>query len=232
VSVLVELHLGASVDSFGTGAWVASLTTGESHKELSGVDSLTTEDRVPLIAAIEGLRALKRRSAVEVYTPSRYLAQGAAKWLPRWKSVMAGKRADGRDRIRNYDRWADLYAVASLHDCQWHFIGQSEAVSGVVGRTAGEGSDVGYLYSGTVPAWQPSLGEYRAFNSDEMTDESICYRIEDTAEPLKPITKREARLDLIARIAKNKPLQCKPPRAAPSPSATASIHMDNKRNYK
>jgi ribonuclease HI len=93
VSVLVELHRGASVDSFGTGAWVASLTVGESHKELSGVDSLTTADRVPLIAAIKGLRVLNRRSAVEVYTPSRYLAQGAAKWLPRWKSVMAGKRA-------------------------------------------------------------------------------------------------------------------------------------------
>jgi ribonuclease HI len=205
VSVLVEMHLGASVDSFGTGAWVASLTDGESHKELSGVDSLTTADRVALIAATEGLRALKRRSSVEVYTPSRYLAQGAATWLTRWKSVMGSKRADGRDRIRNYDRWADLYAVASLHDCQWHFIGQSEAVSGVVGRTAGEGSDVGYLYSGSVPAWDMSLNEYRAFTADEMTDESICYRVEDIAEPYKPITKQEAaraaRHDLIARIA-------------------------------
>jgi ribonuclease HI len=179
-NALVEMHLGASVDSFGKGAWVVSLTAGESREEFSRVDSLTTPDRIALIAATEGLSALKRRSAVELYTTSPYLVQGAAKWLLRWKAVMAGKRPDGRDRIRNHDRWDQLHAVASLHDIQWHFVDPVSAKkSGVVGRTSGEGPDVGYLYCGAVPHWYKSLGPYRAFTKDEMADESVCYRIDD-----------------------------------------------------
>jgi ribonuclease HI len=191
-NALVEIYLGASVDSFGNGAWVVSLTAGESREEFSGVDSLTSPDRIALIAAIEGLNALKRRSAAEVHTTSSYLAQGVATWLPRWKSVMAGKRADGRDRIRNHDRWDQLHAVASLHDIQWHFVDTaSPRKSGVVGRTGGEGPDVGYLYCEAVPHWDKALGSYRAFTKDEMADESVCYRIDDDQAGLAGITQRQ-----------------------------------------
>jgi ribonuclease HI len=208
---LVELRLSSSVDAFGNGQWSASLATGEAGELIAGMDHFTTADRVALIAAIGGLSALRRRCAVELYTESRYLADGAVKWLPRW-SMMEGKRADGRDKIRNHDRWAELHAVASRHDVQWHLINPKSKSSGsVVGRTGGEGSDIGILYCGTVPAWDASLGYYRTFTADELTDESICYHVDDTAEPLKPITRHEARLDLIARIAQNKLLQRKPP---------------------
>jgi ribonuclease HI len=204
-NALVEIYLGASVDSFGNGAWVVSLTASESREEISGVDSLTTPDRIALIAAIEGLNALKRRSAVEVYTTSPNLVQGAVKWLPRWKSVMAGKRADGRDRIRNHDRWDQLHAVASLHDIQWHYVDPVSAKkSGVVGRTAGEGPDVGHLHFGAVPHWDKALGPYRAFTKDEMGDESVCYRIDDDQAPITHTPKLAARIAVIARAVQQK----------------------------
>jgi hypothetical protein len=45
-NALVEIYRGASVDSFGNGAWVVPLMAGESREEFSSVDSLTTPDRV------------------------------------------------------------------------------------------------------------------------------------------------------------------------------------------
>lgn len=205
-SALVEIHLTASADSAGNGAWTASLIAGESHQEVTGADTLTTADRVALLAAIGGLGVLKRRSAVEMYTASPYLAQGAVIWLTKWKSVMAGKRSDGRDRIRNHDLWGQLHAVAALHDTQWHFLDpRSKKKSGVVGRTAGEGADISYLYCGDVPPWDDSLDAYRAFTPEEMRDEAVCYRIDDYEPSIKPRTKldaaRAARHHLIARAA-------------------------------
>jgi ribonuclease HI len=201
---LIDLHLSSSVDAFGNGQWSATLGTGEAGELTGGVDSFTTADRVALLSAIGALSVLRRRCAVELYTESRYLADGAVTWLPRW-SMMKGKRADGADKIRNNDRWAELHKVAARHDIQWHFVNPKSKESGVIGRAAGEGSDVGYLYSGAVPAWDASLGDYRSFTAGELTDESICYHVDDTAAPLKPITKletsRAARQALIARIA-------------------------------
>lgn len=199
-SPLVEMVLTTAVDNTGFGQWSASLVAGESAHEIAGVDSLTTPDRIALIAAIDALTALKRRSAVELHTASPYLAQGATTWLPRWKTVMAGKRADGRDRIRNHDRWAALHAAASLHDVQWHFIDSaSTGKSGIVGRTAGDGPDVGYLYCGAVPHWDKTLGPYRAFTEDEMVDESVCYQIDDDQAPITHTPKPAPRIAVIAR---------------------------------
>jgi ribonuclease HI len=181
------MHLATSADSAGNGWWSAKLVAGEFREEITGVDSLTTPDRIALLAAVSGLSTLKRRSAVELYTVSTYLAKGVVTWLPKWKSAMVGKRADGRDRIRNHDLWGQLDAVASLHDIQWHFVDpRSTHKSGIVGRTAGEGSDIGYLYCGDVPPWDASLDGYRAFTDDEKQDQNSCYQIVDDSNP--PVT--------------------------------------------
>lgn len=206
---LIEMHIGISTDSTGNGSWVASLESSDTRIEFDGTDSFTTADRVALLAAITGLGALKRRSAVELYTDAPYLAHGAVRWLPIWKSVMAGKRADGRDKIRNHDRWGELHAVASLHDIHWHFIDtRLKQKSGIVGRTPGEGADLAHLYCGAVPSWDKSLGAYRAFTEAEMQDEIVCYRIDDDEAPTDSATPStptpDTRLALIARAAQQK----------------------------
>jgi hypothetical protein len=45
-----------------------------------------------------------------------------------------------------------------------------------VGRTYGNGPDVGYVYSGDTAPWDDSLHDYRPFNDREMQAQEICFR--------------------------------------------------------
>jgi ribonuclease HI len=62
---------GACRGNPGPGGWAALLIAGKERKELSGAESLTTNNRMELMAAISGLSALKRRCSVELYTDSK-----------------------------------------------------------------------------------------------------------------------------------------------------------------
>lgn len=62
--------------------------------------------------------------------------------------------------------------MAARHDLQWHKT--NNHTTEVIGRTHGEGIDVGYVYSGALAPWDEKLGEYRAFTDAEKQDELIC----------------------------------------------------------
>ena len=65
----VEIYTdGACRGNPGPGGWAALLVAGKDRKEVSGAESLTTNNRMELMAAIGGLGALKRRCAVELYS--------------------------------------------------------------------------------------------------------------------------------------------------------------------
>ena len=77
---------GACSGNPGPGGWAAILRSGQHEKELMGGEKATTNNRMELTAVIEGLRALKKASAVTIHTDSRYVMDGAAKWLAGWKT--------------------------------------------------------------------------------------------------------------------------------------------------
>jgi ribonuclease HI len=72
---------GACSGNPGPGGWAAILRTAEYEKELSGGEPATTNNRMELMAAIRGLAALKQPSAVTIHTDSRYVMDGATKWM-------------------------------------------------------------------------------------------------------------------------------------------------------
>lgn len=80
----------------------------------------TTNNRMELTAAIEGLRALKRRSSVRLTTDSQYVRQGVTSWLPRWKRN--GWRTAARKSVKNQDLWQELDRLAQAHDVEWHWV--------------------------------------------------------------------------------------------------------------
>ena len=117
----VEIYTdGACRGNPGPGAWAALLLAGTERKELSGAEAATTNNRMELRAAIEGLRALKRRCAVQVYTDSKYVLQGITQWLPQWKA--RGWRTAAREPVKNQDLWEKLDAAAAAQDIQWHWV--------------------------------------------------------------------------------------------------------------
>jgi len=117
----VELYTdGACRGNPGPGGWAALLVAGGQRKEVSGAEASTTNNRMELMAAIEGLKALKRRCAVDLYTDSKYVLQGATEWLPNWKA--RGWRTAAREPVKNQDLWERLDAMIAAQDVSWHWV--------------------------------------------------------------------------------------------------------------
>jgi ribonuclease HI len=73
-----------------------------------------------LTAAIEGLNALKRRCAVELFTDSEYLRKGIRDWLPWWKR--RGFRTIDGQPVKNQDLWQRLDQAAGRHEVEWKWV--------------------------------------------------------------------------------------------------------------
>jgi ribonuclease HI len=108
---------GACIGNPGPGGWACILRYGNSHKEKSGSEAHTTNNRMEITAAIEGLRALKERCSVEIVTDSEYLKNGATEWMVNWKRN--GWKTKGRKPVVNQDLWEELDALVSKHDVRW-----------------------------------------------------------------------------------------------------------------
>jgi len=111
---------GACKGNPGPGGWGALIRAGEKEKELSGVEALTTNNRMELMAAIEGLNALKRPCRVIVSTDSNYVKDGITKWVHGWKRN--GWRTADRKPVKNVELWQALLEAAARHQVEWRWV--------------------------------------------------------------------------------------------------------------
>lgn len=117
----VQVHTdGACLGNPGPGGWAALLRHGSTEKELVGGETLTTNNRMELMAAIAGLEALRETCTVALYTDSQYVRQGITEWMPAW--VRRGWKTSGGDPVKNRDLWERLDAVARRHTVAWHWV--------------------------------------------------------------------------------------------------------------
>ncbi len=117
----VEIYTdGACRGNPGPGGWGVLLLTDRTEKELCGGDIATTNNRMELIAAIQGLSALNRRCNVSVYTDSEYVRRGISEWLANWKK--RGWKTANRKPVKNEDLWRKLDELAAQHDIEWHWV--------------------------------------------------------------------------------------------------------------
>ena len=118
---LVEIFTdGACRGNPGPGGWAALLRLGEHEKLLSGADAHTTNNRMELMAAIEGLMALKRSSRVQLTTDSQYVRQGITQWIHNWKRN--GWKTSQKKPVVNQDLWQRLDAALKDHQVEWHWV--------------------------------------------------------------------------------------------------------------
>ncbi len=112
----VELFTdGACSGNPGPGGWGAILRFQGQEKELSGGESETTNNRMELTAALEGLAALKESCRVTLYSDSKYLTEGITKgWARSWKRN-GWRKADKKPAL-NADLWDRLLTQLDLHD--------------------------------------------------------------------------------------------------------------------
>ena len=116
---------GSCLGNPGPGGWACILRCGQHERVLQGGMADTTNNRMELTAAIEGLRALKRASQVTVLTDSEYVRRGITEYLPRWKTN--GWRTSTGKAVVNQDLWEELEELSSYHEVVWtHVPGHSE----------------------------------------------------------------------------------------------------------
>jgi ribonuclease HI len=108
---------GACLGNPGRGGWAAILRYGAHSKEIYGCESHTTNNRMELQAAIEGLRALKERCDVEVITDSEYVKNGITTWLPNWKK--RNWTTSQKKPVVNRDLWEELDEQVARHTTKW-----------------------------------------------------------------------------------------------------------------
>ncbi len=117
----VEIYTdGACRGNPGPGGWGALLRSGTVEKELHGGEAETTNNRMELLAAIEGLAALKRPCVVDLYTDSQYLRKGITEWLQGWKRN--GWKTASRKPVKNQDLWQRLDSEVARHEIRWHWV--------------------------------------------------------------------------------------------------------------
>ena len=111
---------GACKGNPGPGGWGALIRAGDKEKELSGGDRLTTNNRMELTAAIEGLNALKRPCRVTLSTDSRYVMDGLTKWIKGWQKN--GWKTAAKQPVKNADLWQALLDAAAPHRIEWVWV--------------------------------------------------------------------------------------------------------------
>ena len=99
---------GSALGNPGPGGYGVILRFGDKEKEIVGGDTHTTNNRMELLGAIEGLRALKEPCEVDIISDSSYVVKGINEWLSGWIK---------RDfkKVKNIDLWKDYIEVSSQH---------------------------------------------------------------------------------------------------------------------
>jgi ribonuclease HI len=108
---------GACLGNPGPGGWAAILRYNRHKKELWGCEPQTTNNRMEMTAAIQGLRALTEKCEVEVVTDSEYLKNGITNWIHGWKRK--GWMTAAKKPVVNQDLWKALDEEVNRHATTW-----------------------------------------------------------------------------------------------------------------
>ena len=118
---MVELFTdGACRGNPGPGGWGVLIRREGVESSLSGGVALTTNNRMELMAVIEGLLCVKESTRVVVTTDSQYVKLGMTQWIQGWKR--RGWINSQRKPVKNKDLWLALDAAAASHDVVWCWV--------------------------------------------------------------------------------------------------------------
>jgi len=113
---------GACKGNPGPGGWGVLLTWGGTEKEMFGGELVTTNNRMEMMAVIEGLSALKQPCSITLYIDSQYVLKGMTEWLKGWKS--RGWMTASKEPVKNVDLWQRLDGLVNTagHKIEWRWV--------------------------------------------------------------------------------------------------------------
>lgn len=108
---------GACSYNPGPGGWGAILIYNGKEKRISGGELNTTNNKMELIAVINGLSCLKEQCKVQVYSDSAYVVNAyLQKWVDNWKSNDWKKQ---NKVVKNVELWKQLDDLVNFHKVQF-----------------------------------------------------------------------------------------------------------------
>lgn len=111
---------GACLGNPGPGGWGAVLRWNGHERELFGGERETTNNRMELMAAIQGLESLRRPCRVILTTDSQYVRKGITEWMINWKKN--GWKTASKKPVKNAELWQRLDQARQRHDVQWDWV--------------------------------------------------------------------------------------------------------------
>lgn len=111
---------GSCLGNPGPGGYGVVMRYKQHEKELSAGFHRTTNNRMELLAAIEGLAALKSPCDVVLTTDSQYVRQGITQWIHNWKK--RGWKTADKKAVKNADLWQRLDTESQRHNIDWQWV--------------------------------------------------------------------------------------------------------------
>ena len=111
---------GACRGNPGIGGWGVLIEYEDFNKELFGGEKHTTNNKMELIAAIQGLEALNENCIVHLTTDSKYVMDGINSWIMNWKKN--NWKNSQKQSVKNKDLWIQLDKLNEQHDVNWHWV--------------------------------------------------------------------------------------------------------------
>ena len=110
---------GACSGNPGVGGWGCVLMYRGVQKEYSGAEKETTNNRMELLAVIEGLKKLKTACHVDVFSDSAYVTNAFLQgWTFNW--IKNNWRGSDKKEVKNKDLWLELLSLCGMHEVSWH----------------------------------------------------------------------------------------------------------------
>lgn len=104
---------GSSLGNPGPGGWGTVLKYNNATKEISGGDPYTTNNKMELQGAIEGLKLLKEPCKVELISDSKYVVQAINEWLKNW--IKNNWKTASKKPVKNIELWKQYISVSQQH---------------------------------------------------------------------------------------------------------------------
>ena len=115
---------GACEGNPGPGGYAAILSPsgelGPDSLEITGAEAQTTNNRMEMMAVIQGLEAIATPSDVLVVSDSQYVIKGITQWIHGWKK--RGWRNASGQPVKNRDLWERLDSLCRIHRVQWEWV--------------------------------------------------------------------------------------------------------------
>ena len=111
---------GSCLGNPGPGGWAAILRFNSQKKELSGGEPATTNNRMEMMAVIEGLTILNEPCDISIEIDSQYVKNGVTEWMAGWKRrnwMTAAKKP-----VKNQDLWQKIDAALAQHNVNWKWV--------------------------------------------------------------------------------------------------------------